>query len=197
MKNEILKLFEFCGELKNKFAEDIETMQIPFEFLINKNPLPSGFGYNSETDKYVAYQQRERANVSDPIFETENKEEFRFFILKSITNSFGFAYELENRKELEKQWKYNLNIKERKLEENNGEHVYNGIYDHRKPAFEKSLQLLFKVFSKQQLEKQVNAYLALLNDDKKRYCIEYAYNYDKKEFIQSKNYNVNESTVFD
>ena len=181
-------LFDFCGDLKAQFLDDIKQMKIPFEFVLCHTSLPNGFGYDEENDRYVAYTKRERSNAKDLVFNTTKKEEFRFFILKTIANDFGFYYELNNRNSLEKQWKYTLNTKERRLNESIGDYVFEGVYDHRQPAFEKSLNCLFRVYEKDDLKPQVEIYKTLLNSDKNIYCIEYDFDYKTEKFVQAKIY---------
>lgn len=140
--------FTACGALENQLESDLQKMKIPEEFLKTPYLLPMRYGYNETTGRYFASEPVERSNNWYLMFEDEDPEEFRWYILKYLAVQWSLRYEKTHRNELEKHWqkvqdKYVNN--EWTYHENKNAR-YHAVYDHRKEYWQEAIRTLAKVY---------------------------------------------------
>lgn len=164
-----MELFSNCGSLAMQLNTDLEVMGVPSDFAAGGYVLPMSYGYIE--GKYFASELADRSNEWITLFESEKKEDFRWFILKSIASKWGEKEARADEEEQRKQWTDR----------------YAGYsYDWRKAWWEYEISCLLKVYdiTDEYMIKHIASRESLLgiiiDGSKKRH---WKYDRDSKKFI--------------
>lgn len=122
-----VSIFEKCGSIAEQLLNDIETMGIPEEYVKPDHPVI----YYYENNRYFVKEQAERSNEWVSLFESEDGEEFRFYVLKEIASRWGQKCAMDRADDLKSKW--------------NAE-AYGCPYDWRIAWWESEIEHLAKVY---------------------------------------------------
>lgn len=94
-----------------------------------------------------------------------SKEMLMNWVCEKICWNISIMWELEERKDEEKKWRYLYDHAEDGLwfYRENKDYLYNAIYDNRKCSFETELKLLKRMVSKEEWKRMVEKYTRLMN----------------------------------
>lgn len=113
-----------------------------------------------------------------------NKEKLMIWVCKKICWNISIMWELEDRKEEEKKWRYVYDHAENGqwFYRENKDYLYNAIHDTRKCSFETELKLLKSLIPRVDWKEMVEKYTRLMNRWFKK--DHWAYDETKLQFIE-------------
>lgn len=110
----------------------------------------TSFGYNEKKKLFVIDEPAERAVGRTIIYETAIKSKYRWFVLKTMAEGYYRKEVSKQEEELKKQWYCVRHVDFKTKEETftyHQDYQYYGFWDSRKALFEKTIQLLCKVYA--------------------------------------------------
>lgn len=158
------------AELIEKVQNGLKKMELP-PLKHTSNHVDVGMKYRS-SGAYAGYTDtnfKDRSNEIEIRFQTDSEDEMLFYILNNEASSYGFNYEYENRKKLEREWRYHFmtdvsDIRTGKATGNCGTGwKYDLRYDGRKYWFELEIQKLNRVYPLERLEELIRNRTKLMN----------------------------------
>lgn len=178
----------YCGKIKESLIKDILSLNIPEKYIATCCCLPTAVGYNPEKNLYFGKQQKERSNDLETVFESNNENDFRFYILELFAKSWGLKFELDNRQSFEPLWRFlHDKVVDSKWQyKENPNPKYNTVYDCRKVIFETAINCLLNVYSTDEIKDYIKNLTGLLNNRRETPYIIWTFSVKNKEFVVDK-----------
>ncbi len=185
-------MFTSCGEYEDVLKKDILKMDVPMEVLKMPYILPMRYGYDEKSNMYFVSELKDRSNDWITLFSTSDGEEFRWYILRELSENWGRKYELEYRDQLCRNW---LKVHKEVV---NGEWIYDihsnakylAVYSSGKETWEFAIKVLLRVFDigNHKMKKYIEEKVSILNlfGEKEPNC-SWDYSVDTFEFIMKNN----------